>query len=306
MPLISLILCTHNPRADYFESTLRAISAQSLDRKEWEFIVVDNASTSANEAFEKLYICRPDLEVNEPRLGLTNARLRGIRESKGATLVFVDDDNVLDRFYLQNVREIFEQHPEVGAAGGRILPLFEKEEPSWLPPWRNYLACREFGDQVILSTELKWGPWCPIGAGLAVRRSAVMQYVEIVESSPVHLRFGRRGASLVSGEDADLIYTLLRHGWKTGYFPVLKVSHLIAKQRMRFFHMLRLVKNIKFSNWNVRRLHGIDLNPTCTPHDLLRVTRSQELGSIANRIRWLALWSAGAWGETTARLGLTL
>ena len=35
------------------------------------------------------------------RLGLTPARLRGIRESRGELLVFVDDDNVLERDYLE-------------------------------------------------------------------------------------------------------------------------------------------------------------------------------------------------------------
>ena len=39
--------------------------------------------------------------VREDTLGLTPARLRGIRESKGDLLVFVDDDNVLDVDFLE-------------------------------------------------------------------------------------------------------------------------------------------------------------------------------------------------------------
>ena len=41
---ISVIVCTHNPRTDYFRRVLNALDAQTLPKNNWELLVVDNAS----------------------------------------------------------------------------------------------------------------------------------------------------------------------------------------------------------------------------------------------------------------------
>src|SRR5438045_2489860 len=99
--MISVIICTHNTRSDYFNRCLSVLETQTLPREKWELLLVDNAS-SPNRA------PRPDLAwhprarlVVEKQPGLTPARLRGIRESKGGLLIFVDDDNVLDPDFLE-------------------------------------------------------------------------------------------------------------------------------------------------------------------------------------------------------------
>ena len=99
--MLSAIICTHNPRPDYLTRCLTSLEAQTLPREKWELILVDNASVSDKAP-------RPDLSwhpqsrlVYEEELGLTPARLRGIRETTGDLLVFVDDDNVLDPDFLE-------------------------------------------------------------------------------------------------------------------------------------------------------------------------------------------------------------
>ena len=42
--LLSVLICTHNPRRDYLDQVLAALRAQTLPVAEWELIVVDNAS----------------------------------------------------------------------------------------------------------------------------------------------------------------------------------------------------------------------------------------------------------------------
>lgn len=39
---ISVIICTHNPRSDYFEKVLNALKAQTLSTAQWELLLVDN------------------------------------------------------------------------------------------------------------------------------------------------------------------------------------------------------------------------------------------------------------------------
>ena len=95
MPAIAVIICTHNPRPDYLTRVLDALKAQTLPKEEWELLLVDNASTERlAETWELSWHPRAR-QIREDELGLTPARLRGIRESGGDCLVFVDDDNVL-------------------------------------------------------------------------------------------------------------------------------------------------------------------------------------------------------------------
>jgi glycosyltransferase involved in cell wall biosynthesis len=111
--IATVIICTHNPRADYLQRCLDALCAQTLPRHRWERLVVDNQSQ------EPLII---DLSwhfsarlVREDELGLTPARLRAIRESAGDILIFVDDDNVLDPNFVEMALGVAQQIPFVGS-----------------------------------------------------------------------------------------------------------------------------------------------------------------------------------------------
>ena len=76
--MISAVVCTYNPRADYLERTLRSIMAQDLDADAWELIVVDNASTSPVSELE--FVATNAIRVvSESRPGLTAAKETGSR-----------------------------------------------------------------------------------------------------------------------------------------------------------------------------------------------------------------------------------
>jgi hypothetical protein len=40
----SVIICSHNPRADYLGRVLQALAEQTLSKTSWELLLVDNAS----------------------------------------------------------------------------------------------------------------------------------------------------------------------------------------------------------------------------------------------------------------------
>lgn len=138
---LSVIICTHNPRQDYLRRTLDALQTQTLASKRWELLLVDNAS---NESLSKAWDLswHPQARhIREDELGLTPARVRGIKESSGELLVFVDDDNVLASDYLERALAIHIGRPQVGAFGaGKILgefePGFHPQSKSICPCWR--------------------------------------------------------------------------------------------------------------------------------------------------------------------------
>src|SRR5262245_10819771 len=93
-PLASVITCARNSRRDYFQRMLDGLASQTLPVAQWEYLLIDNASaTPLAEQFDLSW--HPRIRtLTESKLGLTPARLHGIREARGELLVFVDDDNV--------------------------------------------------------------------------------------------------------------------------------------------------------------------------------------------------------------------
>src|SRR6266567_2020506 len=128
---ISVVVCAHNPRLDYLRRVLAALDEQTLSKQDWDLVVVDNASSQPlADAYDLSWHPRGH-HVREDRLGLTPARLRGINETCGDLLVFVDDDNVLATDFLEEASAINEKYTYLGVFGaGRLEPEFEVETPS--------------------------------------------------------------------------------------------------------------------------------------------------------------------------------
>ena len=158
-----------------------------------------------------------------------HARLRGLNESNIDLLVWVDDDNCLAPNYLKHALQVFQRSPALGAAGGASILGFDIPPPVWYEPGLAPFGCRDLGDEEIW---IRWDIDQPaysaralIGAGVVIRRPAMQVWAEAVAQDTARLRFGRRGASLSSGEDNDINLTLLREGWELAYLPQLRLVH---------------------------------------------------------------------------------
>ena len=258
--MITVVLPTHNPREDIRARTLNALKAQSLEKTEWSMLVVDNAS--AESLSNKLLNWHPGGRVvREEKLGLTHARLRAINEADDGLIVWVDDDNILVPDYLEKARDAIESSPKLGAAGGRSLPEYEETPPSWYRPGLAPLGCRDLGDQRIVASwnaeEPEYPAASPIGAGMVVRREAILAWAEAVKTNPLRQALGRTGASLTSGEDNDINLTLLRAGWDLGYIPQLSLTHIIPPGRLTLDYQKRMAR-VSFRDFiRVLDIHGI-------------------------------------------------
>ena len=263
MTEISVIICTHNPREAYLARVVEALKQQTLEQSAWELIVVDNGSVRPLKAdavkSEKVEKCesgkvetwegvKVDLGwhanariVREEELGLTQARLRGIAESKGELLVFVDDDNVLRADYLEQAVSLAKQWPQLGAWSGRVAPEYEVEPAEKLQPYLWMLCIRPI-------EKSSWGnegtfestPW---GAGMCVRRKVAEKYAEAVKSDVFRISLDRRGESLGSTGDIDLALTSLDVGLGTGVFVELELAHLMPARRVAEDYLLKLIED---------------------------------------------------------------
>jgi glycosyltransferase involved in cell wall biosynthesis len=273
---------------------MAGLRSQTLPLHRWQLVMVDNASRDHTAIRNIGLHWHPNSSlIVECQLGLTSARRRGIAESTGKIIVFVDDDNVLASDYLEQVIEIFAHQPTVAAIGGRSLPEFESEPLAWQAEFFPLLALRDLGDAPLISHGLHapaeernaYPAFAPIGAGMAVRRNALETWM----AHKSHDLSDRRGAELTSSGDNEIILTIMSAGWEVGYFPQLLLTHLIPHARLQPAYLARLNRGIQQS-W-MKVLTRYQANPWAP------LTRS------GARLRKLKAWIAyRAWASPAAKI----
>jgi glycosyltransferase involved in cell wall biosynthesis len=246
MSLLTAILCTHNPRPDFLERVLNCLRTQSLSVTHWELLIIDNAC-------EKPLSKRIDIAwhpkariIRENTLGLTLARLRGIREATGEILVFIDDDNILDANFLAEAVEIAGSYPNIGAWGGQNIPEFEECPAPWTRRYWGMLALREVSSDRWSNFPLVYES-TPVGAGLCVLRSVAAYYLSLHDQGKRDIILDRSGPSLCSGGDMDLAACAIDCGLGTGVFKSLRLTHLMPAHRLEEGYLLRLTEGVGFS-----------------------------------------------------------
>lgn len=243
---VSVIICTHNPREDYLCRVLDALRSQTLPTGQWELLLIDNASTARLDATLDLSWHPRGRVIREDQIGLTPARLRGIREAAAEVLVFSDDDTVFDSHYLDESLHIANEWPMLGAWGGQPTPEFESPPPEWASPYLPMLGlCRTIRDCWSNNYD---SDTCPIGAGLCIRGSVAANYSSKLNGSTRRQALGRTGNSLLSGEDIDMSLTACDMGLGVGRFMSLKLIHLIPSRRITLTYLLALREGMVFSH----------------------------------------------------------
>ena len=259
---LSVIVPTHNPHPERLRRTVDALRAQTLAGENWEMVLVDNASEPplSPGVLSAGFPANGRL-TSEPEPGLTHARRRGLLANASEWAVFVDDDNLLAPDYLENVIRIFSEHPRLGAIGGIVTPDFEIEPEPWMREFDGLLACRDLGGRPRVSAGFpdsstgrnEYPVFAPLGAGLAVRREAIKSWLE---TQPAALLPDRQGPQLTSAGDNEMILLAMKAGWEVGYFPELRLTHLIPSTRLNPQYLARLNRGIQRSWMQVLQKYG--------------------------------------------------
>lgn len=252
----SVVICTHNPRKEYLTRTLDALKAQTLPKDKWELLLIDNASQEPMNAKWDLSWHPNASHFREEELGLTPARLRGIKESRGDVLVFVDDDNILEPNYLKCSYEIQCEYSLLGAWGGASIPEFEVAPNPELASFLPCLALRDVPSQKWSNYDLET---VPIGAGMCIRSKVAHKYLADLKNDSLRQFLDRRGDSLMGGGDIDLCLTSFAMGLGTGLFPGLRLSHLIPRARLQREYLYKICKLSVICGHIVRFIHFGDV-----------------------------------------------
>lgn len=238
----SVIFCTYN-RDKYIFNAMESIALQDYPHDKYEIVLVNNNSTDKTEELCKAFQVKyPDIHFNyciEKQQGLSYARNRGVKESRGELLVYVDDDATVFPTYLKAYDDFFEFHPLELAAGGPIIPRYEVEPPQWISHYTEVLLTAYLykGEKII---PFKHGQFP--GGGNACYRAEVFERFGLF-----NVELGRKGKGLIGAEEKDFFSRLFAAKKKVWYVPQAGIHHYISAQKLTETHFKKLTYSIGVS-----------------------------------------------------------
>lgn len=233
---ISVIIPTYNQEERLLSLALDSVEKLQRDGMQVECLIVDNNSPTPAcdvEAVKQfLQRCPWAKLVVETQQGLTHARIAGIQQTTGAIVLFVDDDNVLTPGYLKTCQSLFERMPHVGVWGaGHITASLLDPVDDWLRgPVEAYHCVREGKHLEYGLVPETWQAYYPIGMGMAVSRCIAESYVQEVLAGKLGAS-DRKGASLSSAGDCQIVWHAFDRGFAAGVDPELTIDHLVPARR---------------------------------------------------------------------------
>lgn len=295
---LTTIICSHDPRPDYLARTIDSLRRQSLRTTSWELLLVDNASSPDLSGWSDKLSWHPKARIiREPKLGLTPARIRGIRESAGDIIVFIDDDNVLSPDYLQTARDLFSREERLGTAGGRIVGEFEIAPRPWAVPHLQSLAIRDFDEPPSqgTNTDGRINNYVPCGAGMVVRADVARSYADGLGQGSSRILLDRTGNNLIGGGDMDISYEARALGYYTTFEPSLRLTHLIPRSRLTLRYLARLLYSVRRSDVLLAGLRGREVPRMRLPASVVKLIAAARL--FRTPLPAWILASAEEWGR---------
>lgn len=219
-PTISIIIPTHNNWQFSFTCLQKIFN--SMKELNYEIIVVDNNSTDGTvrnlRFMEEVGFIR--VIYNNPERTYAQANNEGAKIARGAFLVFINNDVLLFENWSEKLVEIFEQHPEIGIQGAKLLYpnrlvqhsgiVFRRLRNGMKQHYHIYLGKQEEEACVSKSREFQ----AVTGAFLAIRR----ELFERIGGFDEFYNFGH--------EDLDLCIAVRKLGYKVWYNSEVKAIHL--------------------------------------------------------------------------------
>jgi glycosyltransferase involved in cell wall biosynthesis len=223
----SIAICTRN-RGPVFARALESLCALDDPGVAWEVVLVDNASTDDTpQVIERFRSRLPLRAFVEPTPGISAARNRAVDEARGAYILWIDDDALVEPSWLSAYVKAFQTWPEAALLGGPIAVAFDGPLPEWfsraLPKIAGIYAYRDLGTEPIVLPPLEH--MLPFGTNY-VTRTVDQRRFRYDPALGRHPDFPARGS-----EETDLMLTMLESGLIGRWVPGAKVTHLKSVDR---------------------------------------------------------------------------
>lgn len=218
--LISVLIATYN-RSESLKDTLDSLlNLECNGSYDYEVIIADNNSKDKTKDVVEYYQGKFEGRLRylfEPIQGKSYALNSAINVAKGKIIAFTDDDVIVDKQWLTEIKNTF-RNTEIGIVGGIINPIWLSKKPSWLTEkFYGKLGLQNYGDRPFVTSS---NAQLPFGASYAFRKELFYKYGLFDE----RMRFAH---------DTEICNRFLNNGVKFGYNPSLVVYHKVDSPRLR-------------------------------------------------------------------------
>jgi cellulose synthase/poly-beta-1,6-N-acetylglucosamine synthase-like glycosyltransferase len=268
-PTLSLIIAVRN---DWWslEGCLKSLAAQ-LNPPSFELIVVNDGSDGPiPESVQRDLAVHGAQVLHQPPSGVSAARNRGLKASKGSTLVFIDADTKLDALCLNSLCKVLSEHTarhyfQLRLVGDRSV-LVGRAEELRLAALQRHLTLAD-GSIRYLNT-----------AGFAVRRSSV------------DVENGLFDPSAVRAEDTLLLLNLMQGGELPFFVSTAIVQHAIPLTLLQCLRKDMRSVRLEKETYRIAAARGVRVRLTHRERlkmlvSMWRDSRRQSLG----RMAWLVV-----------------
>ncbi len=124
-PSVSIVVIVRNMQGT-ISSCLQSLTNQNIAQDKYEIIVVDNNSTDNTKQIIQQYPVRLFSEKTVGNFG--GARNKGIKESRGAIVAFVDADCTVDKGYIRKILNFHSLNPDITGMCGSLINPYPKNK----------------------------------------------------------------------------------------------------------------------------------------------------------------------------------
>ena len=260
-PAVSFLICSHRAPKTLFD-TLQSIRDQNAGLDRAEVVLVNNGFPPDKAQEVQRFMEGAPVRfriVDEPIPGQGFARKRSFLSAEGTFFVMLDDDNILDPYFLGRLLPLLKQYPNAAAVTCYILPQWEVVPHDWLAEFGR--GCLSYTHAVLPTPRARAGAWTGAdrnrvprnpGGGMMIHRECAFQYLR--KAGPEHLAISRTGTSLIASEDSDIWDTVLESQGAVVFHPKLFIYHVIPPSRLKLGYLWRLNWCIGWSNGHLNRL----------------------------------------------------
>ena len=220
---LSIIVVNWNTR-EILDKCLASIYSSQTTISYDIWVVDNNSSDGSVQMIDKKF---PNTHVitNETNAGFARGNNQAIMESSADYVMLLNPDTIIEENVLQGLFGYLEEHQDVGAVGPRLLnPDGTLQESAYPEPtlWREFWRLfhldhfKHYGAYPMA----EWSISDPrdvdvlVGACFLVRRK-VLDQVGLLDEN-----------FFVYSEEVDFCKRIRDYGWRIGWFPSVKVTHL--------------------------------------------------------------------------------
>jgi len=239
--IFTIVVCTYNSEKIINKCLDALAGLEGLSENVDKILVVDNNSTDSTSKIIHAYCEENNLfqYVFEGRQGLSYAREHAL-DANTDWIVYVDDDNILDKKWIIELKRTVEENEHLGVVNGAVIAVpaetLNKEQQAIMKAMYRNLACTHCAEP----KEDDLPNTVPMGAGMCVRREALKK----IESEGWLNLTGRTGKKLSSGEDTELCERIFEQGYGYESNFKMKLYHIIPSTRLEEKYVIRLIDGL--------------------------------------------------------------